>query len=144
LAPKFKGYDDFSPAHTAAKRAACAELGLRWALVPGASVIARLPAAWVACKVFGRVSKSPRDVRTPAARFWPNGLLPIGPEYAEEGPREPQLKPAQQYDSHCQSRNADMWGCLDKWRAHETAHGAISAQTAALAVWATAEFAEAA
>ena len=107
-APKFKGYDDFSAANVAAKRAACAELGLSWALVPGASAIARLPAAWVACKVFGRVSKSPRDVRLPAARFWPNGLLPVGPEYAEEGPREAAPARLPQYDEHVQSWFAAM------------------------------------
>jgi len=88
-APTFKGYDDWAPAHLAAKMAACAELGDHWAILPGASVIARVPAAWVACKVFARVSKSPRDLRMPAARFWPNGLLPRGPEYAAEYPREP-------------------------------------------------------
>jgi len=80
----FKNYDDFSAANRAAKLAACEAHGLHWHLVPGASALARLPAAWVACKVFGRTSKSPRDVRLPAARFWPNGLLPVGPEYAAE------------------------------------------------------------
>jgi hypothetical protein len=106
LAPKFKGYDDFSPAHTAAKRAACAELGLLWTLVPGASMPVRLPAAWVACKVFGRVSKSPRDVRMPAARVWPNGLLPIGPEYFEDYAREAPPRP--QADEHVRSFFRDM------------------------------------
>jgi hypothetical protein len=90
-APTFKGYDDWAAAHLAAKLAACAALGDHWAILPGASVIARVPAAWVSCKVFGRTSKSPRDMRIPAARFWPNGLLPRGPEYALEGPREPEL-----------------------------------------------------
>lgn len=83
-APTFKGYDDWSPAHTRAKQRACAELGFDWKLISGASVIATLPAAWVACKVFGRTSKSPRDVRLPAARFWDNGLLPAGPAYGDE------------------------------------------------------------
>jgi hypothetical protein len=80
----FKGYDDWSPAHTAAKQAAAAAYGDHWHLVPGASVIATLPAAWVSCKVFGRTSKTPRDGRIPAARFWPNGMLPNGPAYVGE------------------------------------------------------------
>jgi len=88
-APRFKGYDDYAAASVAAKNAAAAELGLHWHLVPGASVLATLPAAWVACKVFGRTSKSPRDVRLPAARFWANGLLPLGPDYAAEYAWEP-------------------------------------------------------
>jgi hypothetical protein len=83
-------------------------------------VIARLPAAWVACKVFGRVSKSPRDVRMPAARFWPNGLLPIGPEYVEDYAREAPPRP--QADEHVRSFFRDM----------------------AAGLWATAPFAEAA
>jgi len=87
--PVFKGYDDFTPALVAAKNAAVAELGLHWHLLPGASVIATLPAAWVACKVFGRTSKAPRDTRLPAARFWQNGLLPVGPDYAAEYAWEP-------------------------------------------------------
>jgi hypothetical protein len=99
-APTFKGYDDWSAAHLAAKLAACAELGDHWAILPGASVIARVPAAWVACKVFARVSKSPRDVRMPAARFWPNGLLPRGPDYPTEGRYEPTLTRAEMADWH--------------------------------------------
>ena len=88
----FKSYEDFSPVSFAAKCAAVDAHGLLWALVPGASVLARLPAPWTACKVFGRVSRSPRDVRLPAARFWPNGALPIGPEYGAEGPRESMIE----------------------------------------------------
>lgn len=83
-APTFKGYDDWTPAVQAAKQAACDELGELWAIKPGASILATVPAAWVSCKVFGRVSHSPRDMRLPAARFWPDGLLPRGPEYATE------------------------------------------------------------
>jgi hypothetical protein len=81
-APTFKAWADWMPAHRAAKLAACNLHGDRWSIQPGAYVHARLPAAWVACKVFGRVSKTPRDVRLPAAQFWPNGMLPAGPEYA--------------------------------------------------------------
>lgn len=84
MAKSFKNYDDFSAANVAAKRAVAADVGLHWHLVPGASAMARLPAAWTACKVFSRVSRSPRDVRLPAARYWPNGTLPIGPEYTAE------------------------------------------------------------
>jgi len=51
-------------------------------------VLATLPAAWVSCKVFGRTSKSPRDVRLPAAQYWPGGLLPRGPVYGTDHARE--------------------------------------------------------
>jgi hypothetical protein len=84
VAKSFKGYDDFSAANVAAKRAVAADVGLAWHLVSGASVLARLPATWTACKVFARVSRSPRDVRLPAARYWPNGILPVGPVYEAE------------------------------------------------------------
>jgi hypothetical protein len=128
-APTFKSYDDWAPAHLAAKLAACADLGVHWAIQPGASVIARVPAAWVACKVFARVSKSPRDVRMPAARFWPNGLLPRGPEYAVEYRREPELTREEMAE----------WLTANK-PAGSAAHGAASAIAAAQPV----EFAEAA
>ena len=86
--PTFKGYDDFVPAYNAARQAAIADLGETWYLVPGASTMARIPAKWAACKVYGRVSNAPRDRRLPAARYWPAGAMPIGPEYAPDGPRE--------------------------------------------------------
>jgi hypothetical protein len=104
--PVFKGYDDFTLAVMAAKNAAVSELGLHWRLMPGASVLATLPAAWVACKVFGRTSKSPRDTRLPAARFWANGLLPVGPEYAAEYAWE---KPALQFDHHVAAHIRHAW-----------------------------------
>lgn len=91
---KYRGYDDFQAAHTRAKWAACYELGEHWKRVAGASVRARLPAAWTACKVGVvpgvngktgakalRVARSPRDVSLPAACFWPDEMLPVGPEY---------------------------------------------------------------
>lgn len=78
----FVGYDDFVPAFNVARHAAAAALGHRWQFVPGASIWARLPAAWVRCTVYGRVSTAPRDHRMPAAQYWPGGTLPIGPEYA--------------------------------------------------------------
>lgn len=97
--PSYKGHADFQAAHTLAKYAAAFELGLHWKLVPGASVRARLPAAWVTHKVGVmqsnsvngsgtkgraiRTCRTPRDVRLPAACFWENGL-PIGPEYFAE------------------------------------------------------------
>jgi hypothetical protein len=87
-AKSFRAYDDFTAAHSAAKAAACAALGPRWSLAPRASVLGRVPAAWVACKVFGRVSKSPRDMRMPAACYWPGGALPVGPVYSADYARE--------------------------------------------------------
>jgi len=80
--PSFRGYDDFVPAYNAARHAAIAALGQRWYMIPGASQWARIPSAWAACKVYGRVSHAPRDRRLPAAQFWPAGTLPAGPEYA--------------------------------------------------------------
>ena len=82
-AKSFKAWADFTPALMAARKAAVAALGERWHLVPGASVWARVPTAWVSCKVFARSSVTPRDIRMPAAKFWPAGALPIGAEYAE-------------------------------------------------------------
>jgi hypothetical protein len=85
--PHYRGYDDFVPAFNAARHAAIAAYGERWALNPDARVWARLPAAWVTVKLSqGRTSTAPRDQRLPAARFWPKGRLPIGPEYAEPAP----------------------------------------------------------
>jgi len=81
VAKSFTGYDDFVPAFNAARQAAIAELGPRWYLVPGASIRARVPTAWVACKVYGRTSTAPRDQRFPAAQFWADGALPAGPDY---------------------------------------------------------------
>lgn len=80
-AKSYAGYDDFVPAFNAARQAAIAELGAQWYLVPGASIRARVPTAWVACKVYGRTSSAPRDQRLPAAQFWTDGTLPAGPDY---------------------------------------------------------------
>jgi hypothetical protein len=90
-APTFSAYDDFVPVYNAARAAAVAALGERWYLAPGASAVARLPAKWVRCQVYGRVSAGPRDVRLPAAQFWPAGMLPAGPDYAEPYAIEPAL-----------------------------------------------------
>ena len=78
----FRGYDDFVPAYNAARAAIAVELGANWHLFPTAYQWARVPAPWASCKVFGRTSKAPRDMRLPAARYWPTGKLPVGPEYA--------------------------------------------------------------
>lgn len=106
---KYQGYADFQAAHTLAKYAAYFELGPYWKLVRGASVRARLPATWVRCPVslissgaangpgksrVLRYSKSPRDIRLPAACFWEHGL-PEGPEYFAEYAWETALAPLQ-------------------------------------------------
>lgn len=77
----FAGYDDFVAALTKARGRAGAALG-RWDLVPGASIWARIPVKWASCRVFGRTCKLPRDQKFPAAKYWPGGVLPVGPEYA--------------------------------------------------------------
>src|SRR6202048_1429875 len=82
----FKGFDDFMPAYTAARLAAREAFGERWYLFPEATCYARLPVAWANCHIFGGVKRSPRDVHMPKARFWPGGVLPTGPDYAEYGP----------------------------------------------------------
>src|SRR5262245_11867802 len=79
----YKAYADFVLAFNQARHACIRRHGDNWHLVPGASVWARIPAAWASVKVFGRVSHAPRDQRFPAAEFWPGGVLPIGPEYAD-------------------------------------------------------------
>jgi hypothetical protein len=80
----FKGYDDFHAALVAAQTAVCASLGERWKLIRGASVYARVPRAWVAVKTAHANLPGHRDMRLPAARFWPAGELPNGPEYTTE------------------------------------------------------------
>lgn len=80
----FKGYDDFHAAFLAAQAAVCAELGERWKLIRGASVYARVPRAWVAVKTAYANLPGHRDMRLPAAKYWPAGELPAGPEYAAE------------------------------------------------------------
>jgi hypothetical protein len=77
----FRGFDDFMPAFTAARMLAMADHGIRWWLAPG-TLKARLPAAWVRWQGLAVSGKSPRDVNMPSARYWPGGVLPVGPEYA--------------------------------------------------------------
>jgi hypothetical protein len=77
------------PAYTRAREAAARAVGVRWYLDPAVTVKARVPVAWVACKLSRSTSTSPRDINVPRAEFWPDGLLPLGPEYAEHGPIDP-------------------------------------------------------
>ena len=86
----FAGWDDFMPAYTAAREAVAGRVGERWYLDPTVALKARVPGAWVSCRVVGRTSASPRDVTMPRAEFWPGGALPVGPEYAEFGPIDPE------------------------------------------------------
>ena len=80
----FRSFDDYQPALIAAQKSVVAALGLRWKLIRGASVYARLPRAWVAVKTAHCSLPGRRDTRLPAAQFWPNGALPVGPEYTPE------------------------------------------------------------
>jgi len=101
----FRDHSEFQAAHKRAKEAATYECGMLWKLVPGASVLARLPAKWITCKVGVmpavnrragkalRVAKSPRDVRLPAACFWDDGELPAGPDYVEDYARDSGAEP---------------------------------------------------
>lgn len=83
----FADHDAFVAAFTAAAARATAECGARWMLNPAARVMARVPAAWVNYRVFRRAVTGRRDTALPAARFWPDGTLPVGPDYAAEPPR---------------------------------------------------------
>jgi hypothetical protein len=85
--PHFRAYADFVPVFNAARRAAIEVYGEGWSINPEAYVWARLPVAWVRCKVATgkrsfRFSATSRDHKLPVAKFWPRNRLPIGPEYA--------------------------------------------------------------
>lgn len=80
----FAGHDDFHAALAAATARAVAAHGPRWPLIPAARVMARVPAAWSRYRIFRRTVAGRRDLALPAARFWPNGVLPIGADYASE------------------------------------------------------------
>ena len=82
----FRDASDFFPAFNAAREAAQAVAGREWYLDPGVSLKARVPAAWVALRGEMGTWRSPRDVNFPRAEYWPGGVLPTGPEYAEHGP----------------------------------------------------------
>jgi hypothetical protein len=85
----FRCWDDFHPAWRAAVTRAREELGPRWDL-DLSTLNARVPGAWVRIKLStGATIAGPRDIHIPAPRFWPGGVLPCGPEYAERGPLEP-------------------------------------------------------
>lgn len=74
----------FALAHDCAKRAALAELGERWYLVPGATIGITIPprlATYRFRRKDGSLSipiRNRRDYRAPAPRFWPGGQLPAG------------------------------------------------------------------
>jgi hypothetical protein len=76
---------DFVPDLMQAREAATAEFGERWDLQPEAFIRARLPAQWASVQVVSgkghRTSRAPRDQKLPIARFWPGGVLPVGPIY---------------------------------------------------------------
>lgn len=82
----FRTAEEFFPMFNAAREACQAAHGVDWYLEPSASLKARVPAAWVALRGEMGTWRSPRDVNFPRAEFWPGGVLPVGPEYAEHGP----------------------------------------------------------
>jgi len=83
-AGSFADRDSFVAAFAVAAARATAECGARWMLDTAARVVARVPAAWVNYRVHRRAVAGRRDMTLPAARFWPEGRLPIGPDYAPE------------------------------------------------------------
>ena len=82
----FRDAELFFPAFNAARKACRAARGPGWYLDPSASLKARVPASWVALRGQMATWRSPRDVNFPRAEYWPGGVLPVGPEYAEHGP----------------------------------------------------------
>ena len=85
-------WDQWDPMWRAACQAAAGEHGPQWHLHPE-TCNGRIPTAWANIKLpIGTTKHGPRDVHIPAARFWPGGVLPVGPEYAERGPLEPTRK----------------------------------------------------
>lgn len=78
----FKGWRAFSRALQAARDAVWRAYGEQWHLRPGACVKARVPAHWVRSVIAHRASNTPRDLNLPAGEFWPDGVLPIDPNYA--------------------------------------------------------------
>ena len=81
-AGEFTGHDDFHAGLREAIARAIAELGADWQRMPGGYVWARVPAPWARYKAFRRTVAGRRDLTMPAARFWPAGTLPRGPDYA--------------------------------------------------------------
>jgi hypothetical protein len=84
MKPTIKDYDGWIAARNLARANAVEQCGARWQYTPANGVWARLPAKWSSYKIFGRSVRTPRDQVIPAARFWPDGVLPIGPEYAAQ------------------------------------------------------------
>lgn len=82
----FKDAYSFFVAFNAAREACRAVHGAAWYLDVSACLKARVPAAWVALRGEQGIWRSPRDVNFPRGEFWPGGVLPVGPEYAEHGP----------------------------------------------------------
>jgi hypothetical protein len=78
----FSGWDDFAPAWGFACALAQERFGRQWYLNPMACRKARVPLAWVSCRLSLRSSVSPRDMNMPNAQFWEGGRLPVGPDYA--------------------------------------------------------------
>jgi hypothetical protein len=67
----------FAEGLRAACRAAVAEHGLGWSFVTGASVLLRVPGALASYKSErGTRISIRRDLRAPAARYWPGGEIP--------------------------------------------------------------------
>lgn len=78
-------WDQWDPMWRAAAQAAAGEHGPQWHLHPE-TLNGRISTAWANIKLpIGTTKHGPRDVHIPAARFWPGGVLPVGPEYAERG-----------------------------------------------------------
>lgn len=65
----------------AARLAMVADVGERWHVVPGASTWCHLPTRLASYKTErGTRISNPRDMRIPAARYWPGGVHPAGVE----------------------------------------------------------------
>lgn len=79
----YRDAESFFVDFNAAREACAARWGREWYLNPKASLKARVPGVWVALKGEMGTWRSPRDVNCPRAEYWPGGVLPIGPEYAE-------------------------------------------------------------
>lgn len=82
----FRDAESFFVAFNAARAACRAVHGNKWYLSPAASLKARVPGAWTALKGEMGTWRSPRDVNCPKGEFWPGGVLPTGPDYAEHPP----------------------------------------------------------
>jgi hypothetical protein len=82
----FSSWEDWWPVCRAARARASADLGARWDL-DASTLHARIPSAWANIKLaIGGTKHGPRDIHMPAAKYWPGGVLPYGPEYAARGP----------------------------------------------------------